>query len=109
MTMMTHFAITADTQIVASKNQVSCELAGEVAILNLKNSNYYGLDPVGARVWRLIQNRSMIGAVRDVIVAEYDVDVAQADRDVIELISELAAEGLVDIVGSDSDSSQRLS
>jgi hypothetical protein len=47
------------TTIVASKDQVSCELAGEAAILNLKNSQYDGLDP---------------------IVAEYDVDAALSTR-----------------------------
>ena len=34
--------------VVAAKDQVSCDLAGEAAILNMKNGVYYGLDPVGA-------------------------------------------------------------
>ncbi|MGH9865973.1 MAG: PqqD family protein, partial [Candidatus Acidiferrales bacterium] len=46
---------TNDAIIVATKQQVSCELGEEAAILNMKNSVYYGLDPVGARIWRLLQ------------------------------------------------------
>ena len=96
---MTNLVVSATTTVVASKDQVSCELAGEAAILNLKNSSYYGLDPVGARIWSLVQQRSTIGAVRDAIVAEFDVDAARCEQDVIELIEDLAGEGLVEVTG----------
>ena len=33
---------------------VATDLGDEAAILNLKDGVYYGLDPVGARVWSLI-------------------------------------------------------
>jgi hypothetical protein len=41
--------------VVATKDQVSSDLGGEVAILDLKAGVYYGLDTVGARIWNLIQ------------------------------------------------------
>ena len=96
---MMSLVLAPTTMVVASKDQVSCELAGEAAILNLKNSSYYGLDPVGARIWNLIQQRSTISAVRDAIVAEFDVDAARCMQDVIELVEDLAREGLVEITG----------
>jgi hypothetical protein len=39
----------------ATRDQVSSDLKGEVAILDLKAGVYYGLDAVGARVWELLQ------------------------------------------------------
>ena len=33
----------ADSKIVVAKDQVSCDLNGEAAILNLKNGIYYGI------------------------------------------------------------------
>ncbi len=101
-TLFTLRALPASAKIVASRDQVSCELAGEAAILNLKNSNYYGLDPVGARIWALIQSPSTIGAIRDALVAEYDVDPQRFEHDLIELVGELSAEGLVELVESPS-------
>jgi hypothetical protein len=41
--------------VVAASEQISCPLGEESAILNLKNSVYYGLDPVGAHVWKLLR------------------------------------------------------
>ena len=89
--------ITPDTIVTASKDQVSCDLAGEAAILNLKNSGYYGLDEIGARVWHLIEEPRLVSAVRDAIVDEYDVDAEQCERDLIELLQRLASEGLVEV------------
>jgi len=34
--------------------QISCNMAGEAAILELKTGTYFGLDGVGAAVWNLI-------------------------------------------------------
>ena len=89
--------ITAATTVVLSKDQVSCDLAGEAAILSLKNSVYYGLDPVGARIWNLIREPTSVSAVRDAIVQEYDVEAERCQRELIELFQKLAAEGLIDI------------
>jgi len=91
--------ITSDTIVAASKDQVSCDLAGEAAILNLRNSGYYGLDEIGACIWHLIEDGIPVSAVRDAIVDEYDVDPEECEQDVIELLQRLAAEGLVEIKG----------
>lgn len=89
--------ISATATIVVSKDQVSCDLAGEAAILNLKNSVYYGLDPVGARIWNLIQTPTTVAAVRDAIVQEYEVEAERCERDLLDLLQKLASEGLIDV------------
>ena len=82
---------------MASTDQVSCDLAGEAAILNLKNSVYYGLDTVGARIWTLVQEPITVGAVRDAMLREYDVEPERCERDLIDLLQKLEAEGLIAI------------
>ena len=46
--------LTAESRIALSKEQVSCDLAGEVAIVNLENGVYYGLDPTPRAIWELL-------------------------------------------------------
>jgi Coenzyme PQQ synthesis protein D (PqqD) len=89
--------ITAATTVVASREQVSCDLAGEAAILGLKNSLYYGLDAVGACIWNLVQEPRTVGDIRDALVREYDVEAGRCERDVIQLLQRLAGEGLIEI------------
>lgn len=83
--------------VVATKQQVSCELGAEAAILNTKNSVYYGLNPVGASIWRLLQKPRSIREIRDVIAGEYEVGVERLEKDLIGLVSEMVDQGLVEI------------
>jgi hypothetical protein len=91
--------MTLETVIRASDGQVSCLLEGEVAILNLKTGVYYGLDPVGATVWRLIEQSRTIAAVRDAMLDVYEVEATRCERDLFVLVGKLAEEGLVEIRG----------
>ena len=47
--MVSHSArkLSGDSTVVVSQDQVSCELGGEAAILNLKAGVYYGLERGG--------------------------------------------------------------
>jgi hypothetical protein len=89
--------ISTHSIVVAAKDQVSCDLEGEAAILNLKNGVYYGLNPVGARVWELIQEPHTVVEVRDVVLEEYDVEPDCCERDLLALLEDLAAEGLLEV------------
>jgi len=83
--------------IVAVKDQVSCNLAGEAAILNIKSGVYYGLDPVGARIWSLVQDPRTVEDVRSAIIDEYDVEPERCERDLMGLLEKLLAEGLIEV------------
>ena len=89
--------VSTSSIVVASQEQVSCDLDGESVILSMKNGVYYGLDPVGARVWTLIQSPTPLGEVRDAILAEYDVEPARCEADLCELVESLSNEGLVEV------------
>jgi Coenzyme PQQ synthesis protein D (PqqD) len=56
-------AISDRSVVAAAKDQVSCDLAGEAAILNIKNGVYYCLDPVGARIWSLMQEPRAVAEI----------------------------------------------
>jgi hypothetical protein len=85
--------------VAAIEEQVSCDLDGESVILDLKNGVYYGLDAVGARIWDLIQEPRAVHEVRDALVQQYDVEPERCERDVLVLLEELAAEGLIEVRG----------
>jgi len=85
------------TSVVAAKEQVSSDLAGEAVILDLKSGVYYGLNSVGASIGNLIQEPRTINEVRDAILAQYEVEPEQCDRDIKALLEELEAEGLIEV------------
>ena len=89
--------ISDQTIVVAAKDQVSCDLAGEAAILNIKNGVYYGLDPVGARIWDLMQQPRAVKDIHTLITGEYDVDPGRCSQDLRNLLQKLLSEGLIEV------------
>jgi hypothetical protein len=83
--------------VVATAQQVSCPLGEESAILNLKNSVYYGMNPVGARVWTLLQQPRSVVELRDTLVDEYEVAADKCERELLELLEKMRIEGLVEV------------
>ncbi len=89
--------ISRQSVITVSSDQVSTELAGEAAILNLVDGVYYGLDEVGATIWRMLQQPSRVEDICARLCAEYEVDQDDCERDVLALLHELHATGLIEV------------
>ncbi len=89
--------VSVSSSVVAARDQVSSDLGGEVAILDLNAGTYFGLDAVGARTWGLIQEPRTVKEVRDILVSEYEVEPDRCERDLIALLQRLANEGLVEV------------
>jgi Coenzyme PQQ synthesis protein D (PqqD) len=83
--------------VVASSEQVSCPLGEESAILNLKNSMYYGMNPVGTRIWTLLKEPRSVEQLRDTLLNEYQVDAALCERDLLDLLGKMKSEGLIEV------------
>ena len=87
----------ASSIVVATQEQVSCDMDGDAVILNLSDGVYYELNAVGARIWNLIQKPRRLDEVRDVILEEYEVERDQCECDIQGLFYEMAAKGLIEI------------
>lgn len=89
--------ISLKTVVVAAKDQVSCSLGDEAAILHMQSGIYYGLDPVGARIWNLMQEPRTVEELCTAIVAEYEVEPARCAGDLFALLGKLQTEGLIEV------------
>jgi hypothetical protein len=85
--------------IVVANDLLATEFGNEVVILNLRDGVYYGLEDVGTRIWQLLQQPVSILAIREALVAEFDVEPVRCERDIRLLITALAARGLIEIRG----------
>jgi len=89
--------ITPASKIVVSKDQVSCDLGGEAAMLHMKPGVYYGMNSVGARIWSLIQEPRTFAEIHETLAREYDVDPARLESDLRNHLGELAEQELIEI------------
>ena len=70
-------------------------LDGEAVLLDLASGTYFGLNPVGSRVWELISASKTVGEIRVVIQQEFDVTDDVLTRDLDELFITLEKRGLI--------------
>lgn len=89
--------ISLQSVVVVTNHLASCDLNGEEIILNLADGVYHSLDPVGARIWALIQEPRTIDEVRTILLGEYDVEPDRCTQELLALLGDLAKHGLVEV------------
>ncbi len=71
------------------------QVGEETMLLDLASGTYFGLDPVGARFWQLLEDGRNPAEACRTMEDEYDVDPAELQRDLEALLGKLAQNGLV--------------
>lgn len=98
--MSTESTIPDSATVAVAPDVLGSELGSEVVMLSLRDGTYYGLDDVGAEIWRLIQRPMTIEHIVASLVDTYDVDAGRCRTDVISLVTTLRDRGLVEIRGA---------
>lgn len=74
---------------------IAREVMGEMVLLDLGSGTYFGLDPVGARIWELAGSGKDLACVADTILEEYKASREQVEGDILRLVGELRERDLV--------------
>lgn len=91
-------SITLESTVFAAAGQVSRELEQEILILEVGEGRYYSLeDPVATRIWALLQDPITVAAIHEALVAEFEVDDDVCQSDLLNLLGELRAAGLIEL------------
>ena len=90
-------AIRFDSKISIPKDILFRELEGEAVLLNLKTGIYFGLNPLGTRIWHLIRKFAALKPVFAALLTEYDVDASRCKEDLRDLTASLQKSGLIRI------------
>jgi hypothetical protein len=70
-------------------NQISVDLDGEIAILNLDTKLYFGLTDVGALIWDKLEEPSDLKALCSAVSATFNVGEEQCASDVESFLAAL--------------------
>jgi hypothetical protein len=86
-----------DRRLRVPEDVIHRDLDGEAVILNLKSGIYFGLDPVGTRMWTLISDLREPAKVLEALLSEYDVEEDRLRSDLDHLIEQLVSHGLLEL------------
>ena len=75
--------------VAISRDVVFRDLDGEAVILDLASGVYFGLDPVGTRMWQLIEQHGVMDEVVRALCEEYDAPRETIAHDLETLVTQL--------------------
>ena len=70
---------------------------GEMVLLDMGSEVYFGLDPIGARMWEALADTGDIEAAASRLVGEFEVERGRLLSDLRQLVAELTDGGLLEI------------
>lgn len=82
-------------RIDLSPDVVAREVGGETMLLDLSSGTYFGLDEVGGKVWQALEDGNSLIEACDRIETDFEVSREQLEADVLALVGDLLAKGLV--------------
>ena len=78
------------------RSDVLAQAAGDTVILLTPDSGeYFTLNEVGSRIWELADGSRSVTEIAAVLVEEYEAPLDEVRSDALEVLGELAEEGLV--------------
>ncbi len=80
-------------------------VAGETLIVPVRAkvgdlASIYSFNGTGGLIWKLLESPRTVTELAMAVAQEYEVDPAQAERDVTDFVSEMKAVGLVEVPAS---------
>jgi hypothetical protein len=86
--------VTTRTKVRQHPDIASRTIDGQEVVVVPATRKLQILNEVATRVWELCDGRSVAGIV-DAVVEEFDVGRSEAERDVLELVEDMGARGMV--------------
>ena len=87
----------ADVLVRNDAELLTTVVDGELIGMSIEQGACYGLNGVGTRIWDLLAEPRSIASLCEQLIGEYQVNADQCLQEVLDLVEELRAEGLVTV------------
>ncbi len=84
-------------RITVPGNVMARQVGEQTVILDLASGIYFGLDAVGTRIWSLIEEGRSLEEICAALADAYDAPRDEIERDLLDLVGNLAGKKLVDL------------
>jgi len=97
-----HPSLDVTSVLQPAERQVQADLGTEIAMLHLDSGVFYGLDKIGTRIFSMLDGKATVSNIVDQLVDHFEVAHEECARDVLELLEQMRAAGLVVVVGDEA-------
>ena len=78
-------------------SQVAADVAGETVLMSLERSRCYGLGSIGSEIWSKLVSPVRVADLIEEFNGRYEAPPGVIERDVLQMLTQLAAEGLIKV------------
>jgi hypothetical protein len=96
--------LTVEPKYKIAQNVMVREVKDGAVLLDVEKGIYFGLDPIGLQVWRLISEGNSLVSICDELLEEYEVSKSTLTTDIHNLMKDLSAQGLVSDIQENAQS-----
>jgi hypothetical protein len=92
-------SISTESIVRHIEDVVASNIDDEKVMMSVEKGAYYGLDPIGSRVWDMIDKPIRVTELIDLLLLKYDVDRETCEQDVMAFLKELNESGILQVEG----------
>jgi len=94
--------LSKDEFLVRSESVVARVVAGETLIVPIRAkvgdlASIYSFNATGSLIWKLLESPKTVAQLAAAVAQAYEVELAQAERDVTNFVNEMKSVGLVEV------------
>jgi len=90
-----NYKIDLNSRVVKNEEIISTDMDEETVMMSVELGEYYGVNPVGSRIWKLLDKPVLVSEICRTLQAEYDVQPGQCQTEVMEFVSKLLEKKLI--------------
>jgi hypothetical protein len=94
----TAVVLSASSKIGRNPELLHAAAGDEMVMLSVEAGNYYGLDPIGRRIWDLLDEPARVSDICARLTAEFQVEPEDCEADVLSFLRELAERRIVNVL-----------
>ena len=87
--------ISMDSVLTRAEGFSTAQVQNDLMMLNVEQGAYYSLDPIGAEIWKLLEQPASVQAVVDNLQRRYAVSPEQCQADVLAFLEEMQKNGMI--------------
>lgn len=91
-------SIDLDSTIARNNEIIFSDMDDEMVMMSIDKGEYYGVNPVGRRIWELLEHPGPVTAICDTLRREYNVTEEQCTREVLDFLNYLFEKEIIKIV-----------
>lgn len=96
--MSTGKTMDLQTTVVRNEEIIFSDMDDETVMMSMEKGEYYGINPVGRRIWELLETPVTVAGICEVLCDEYNVSPEQCFKEVLAFLARMSEKDIIKVM-----------